>query len=154
MRIYFARGNGNSSYIPFLIQVLDHPQFVAAAIDTRFLDRESASIAAQMPTGLPDALVSLARDLPPDQRAPLNRATAYAVPGVMPKARMIDNIHAAADARSDMVLIVRCLALLELFKQGMVELDQAERFGDIDIVWTVQGADTDGALAALDDYEG
>ena len=45
-----------------------------------------------------------------DDRMPLNRATAYAVPGVMPKARMIDNIHAAADARTDMVLIVRCLA--------------------------------------------
>jgi hypothetical protein len=36
---------------------------------------------------------------------PVNRATAYAVPGVMPKARMIDNIHAAADARTEMVLI-------------------------------------------------
>ncbi len=45
-----------------------------------------------------------------DDRMPLNRATAYAVPGVRPKARMIDNIHAAADARTDMVLIVRCLA--------------------------------------------
>lgn len=45
-----------------------------------------------------------------DDRSPLNRATAYAVPGVFPKARMIDNIHAAADARTDMVLIARCLA--------------------------------------------
>jgi 2-methylisocitrate lyase-like PEP mutase family enzyme len=45
-----------------------------------------------------------------DDRMPLNRATAYAVPGVFPKARMIDNIHAAADARTDMVLIARCLA--------------------------------------------
>jgi 2-methylisocitrate lyase-like PEP mutase family enzyme len=45
-----------------------------------------------------------------DDRMPLNRATAYAVPGVLPKARMIDNIHAAADARTDMVLIARCLA--------------------------------------------
>ena len=51
-------------------------------------------------------------------------------------------------------VIVRFLALLELFKQGMVELDQAERFGDIDIVWTGAGSDTGGALAALDDYEG
>jgi 2-methylisocitrate lyase-like PEP mutase family enzyme len=41
---------------------------------------------------------------------PINRATAYSVPGVFPKARMIDNIHAAADARTDMVLIARCLA--------------------------------------------
>src|SRR6266436_3828327 len=39
-----------------------------------------------------------------DDRMPLNRATAYSVPGVFPKARMIDNIHAAADARTDMVL--------------------------------------------------
>src|SRR6202795_2098393 len=45
-----------------------------------------------------------------DDRMPLNRATAYSVPGVYPKARMIDNIHAAADARTDMVLIARCLA--------------------------------------------
>ncbi|HXJ02788.1 MAG TPA: isocitrate lyase/PEP mutase family protein [Micropepsaceae bacterium] len=45
-----------------------------------------------------------------DDRMPLNRATGYAAPGVLPKARMIDNIHAAADARTDMVLIARCLA--------------------------------------------
>jgi hypothetical protein len=45
-----------------------------------------------------------------DDRMPINRATAYSVPGVFPKARMIDNIHAATDARADMVLIARCLA--------------------------------------------
>jgi 2-methylisocitrate lyase-like PEP mutase family enzyme len=45
-----------------------------------------------------------------DDRMPVNRATAYAVPGVFPLARMIDNIHAAVDARDDMVLIARCLA--------------------------------------------
>jgi segregation and condensation protein A len=49
-------------------------------------------------------------------------------------------------------VIVRFLALLELFKQGLVELDQAERFGDIDVVWT----GGEGALDDLqiDDYEG
>src|SRR5437867_13119116 len=45
-----------------------------------------------------------------DDRMPINRATGYAVPGVFPKARMIDNIHAAVDPRTDMVLIARCLA--------------------------------------------
>jgi methylisocitrate lyase len=45
-----------------------------------------------------------------DDRLPVNRATGYAVPGVFPLARMIDNIHAAADARTEMVLIARCLA--------------------------------------------
>jgi segregation and condensation protein A len=49
-------------------------------------------------------------------------------------------------------VIVRFLALLELFKQGAVDLDQAERFGDIDIVWNglVVGADE----ASIDDYDG
>ena len=32
-------------------------------------------------------------------------------------------------------VIVRFLAVLELFKQGVVELDQTERFGDIEIAW-------------------
>jgi segregation and condensation protein A len=50
-------------------------------------------------------------------------------------------------------VIVRFLALLELFKQGAVELDQTERFGDIEIVWN--GFDTEGVPAmAIDDYEG
>lgn len=50
-------------------------------------------------------------------------------------------------------VIVRFLALLELFKQGAVELDQTERFGDIEIVWN--GLDQDSVPAmAIDDYEG
>src|SRR5437762_4786110 len=43
-----------------------------------------------------------------DDRMPINRATGYAVPGVYPKARMIDNIHAAADARTDKIGRASC----------------------------------------------
>jgi segregation and condensation protein A len=50
-------------------------------------------------------------------------------------------------------VIVRFLALLELFKQGLVELEQAERFGDIEVVWT-GGADADLSALPIDDYEG
>ncbi len=32
-------------------------------------------------------------------------------------------------------VIVRFLALLELFKQGLVELEQADACGDIEILW-------------------
>jgi len=51
-------------------------------------------------------------------------------------------------------VIVRFLALLELFKQGMVELEQTERFGDIDVLWT--GGEEPVSVGALpiDDYEG
>jgi segregation and condensation protein A len=51
-------------------------------------------------------------------------------------------------------VIVRFLALLELFKQGAVDLDQAERFGDIDIVWNGLRVDADEASATIDDYDG
>ena len=50
-------------------------------------------------------------------------------------------------------VIVRFLALLELFKQGLVELDQTERFGDIEVVWT-GGDTTDLDALPIDDYEG
>jgi segregation and condensation protein A len=48
-------------------------------------------------------------------------------------------------------VIVRFLALLELFKQGYVDLEQGERFGDIEVVWTA-GADSDLSSLPLDDY--
>ena len=50
-------------------------------------------------------------------------------------------------------VIVRFLALLELFKQGFVELEQTERFGEIEIVWTGDGLELAGAIP-IDDYEG
>ncbi|MFM7685596.1 MAG: segregation and condensation protein A [Actinomycetota bacterium] len=48
-------------------------------------------------------------------------------------------------------VIVRFLALLELFKQGFVDLEQSERFGDIDVVWTAD-AGSDMSALPLDDY--
>jgi segregation and condensation protein A len=51
-------------------------------------------------------------------------------------------------------VIVRFLAVLEMFKQGLVEIDQAETFGEIEILWV--GADVDARVSAglIDDYEG
>lgn len=48
-------------------------------------------------------------------------------------------------------IIVRFLALLEMFKQGFIEIDQADRFGDIEITWL--GRDLVDAMM-IDDYEG
>lgn len=51
-------------------------------------------------------------------------------------------------------IVVRFLAVLELFKQGFIELDQAQAFGDIEIVW--QGSPAMGVadLDAIDVYDG
>jgi segregation and condensation protein A len=53
-------------------------------------------------------------------------------------------------------VVVRFLALLELFKQGLVELDQSHAFGDIEIVWRAGDGDADEehALALIDAYDG
>ena len=51
-------------------------------------------------------------------------------------------------------VVVRFLAILELFKHGMVDITQARAFGDIELVWT--GGDPGAALDALaiDRYDG
>lgn len=50
-------------------------------------------------------------------------------------------------------VIVRFLAVLELCKQGLVDLEQAERFGAIEIEWCGD-PDPDVAAMAVDVYEG
>ena len=56
-------------------------------------------------------------------------------------------------------VVVRFLAVLELYKQGLIDLDQATTFGDIEIRWLGRDAasvmDEIGAdLAVVDAYEG
>ena len=47
------------------------------------------------------------------------------------------------------VVIVRFLALLELFKQGWVDLEQPENFGVLTIRWRPDGPEVNGPAAAL-----
>ncbi|MSX99381.1 MAG: segregation/condensation protein A [Actinobacteria bacterium] len=47
-------------------------------------------------------------------------------------------------------IVVRFLAILELFKQGRVDLGQVERFGEIEVIWL--GIEQDGVVT--DNYEG
>jgi acetyl/propionyl-CoA carboxylase alpha subunit len=49
---------GIRTNIPFLIRVLDHPEFRAGRVDTAFLDRELASIVEQEATGIPAHVVA------------------------------------------------------------------------------------------------
>jgi chromatin segregation and condensation protein Rec8/ScpA/Scc1 (kleisin family) len=47
---------------------------------------------------------------------------------------------------------VRFLAVLELFKKGLVDLDQAHTFGDIGVVWLGEdGARELGEVGSLED---
>jgi segregation and condensation protein A len=80
-----------------------------------------------------DALVELVEELPGIGRITFARLT--------------------ADLGERLEVIVRFLAILELYKQGQVEIDQADRFGDIVIEWCGE-ADPDVHALAADAYEG
>ncbi len=56
-----------------------------------------------------------------------------------------------ASARSTAHVVACFLALLELYKQDLVELDQAETFGDLAVRWLGDGAQRANA-ALVDDY--
>ena len=81
-----------------------------------------------------DALVELIDELPRAGRISFSRLTSG----------LVERLE----------VIVRFLALLELFKQGAVELEQTERFGDIEIVWNGMSRDDEESVLAIDDYEG
>jgi segregation and condensation protein A len=51
-------------------------------------------------------------------------------------------------------VVVRFLAVLELFKQGLVELEQVRCFGDLTVSWIGSTTDRELAMAGADDYEG
>jgi len=56
-----------------------------------------------------------------------------------------------ADLVERLEIVVRFLAILEMYKQGYIELDQSDRFGDITVQWTGIGPD---APMEIDSYEG
>lgn len=71
----------------------------------------------------------------------------------LPRAGRLTFRELTAELVDRIEVVVRFLAVLELFKQGAVELDQHGNFGDITVVWI--GDDSVRADAiAIDTYEG
>ncbi len=71
----------------------------------------------------------------------------------LPRAGRISFRRLTADLGDRIEVIVRFLALLELFKQGAIDLEQPERFGDIEVVWS-PGDDVDTDSILIDAYDG
>jgi len=51
-------------------------------------------------------------------------------------------------------VIVCFLAILEMYKQGFIDIGQADRFGDIEVIWTGEGPESADAVIEIDSYEG
>jgi segregation and condensation protein A len=73
--------------------------------------------------------------------------------GELPRVGQISFRRLTADLVERIEVIVQFLALLELFKQGYVDLEQTDRFGDIEVTW-IGGAGVDAEQVAVDAYEG
>jgi segregation and condensation protein A len=86
--------------------------------------------------------------------APIRASVAEAVEELLdelPRAGRISFARLTSGLVERLEVVVRFLALLELFKQGYVEVEQFDRFGDIEIIWL--GADA-GTFEGTDDYDG
>lgn len=71
----------------------------------------------------------------------------------LPRVGRITFRRLTADLGERIEVIVRFLAVLELFKQGYVELDQTERFGDIEVSWSAAD-DVSTESILIDAYDG
>ncbi len=129
--------------------------------DERFDDVAPDLLAAISPLRLRDAAIVALTPKPVPRIdlhhvAPIRVSVADAVAELideLPRVGRITFARLTADLGERLDVIVRFLAVLELFKQGLVEVDQAELFGEITIEWV--GGDADRALAmAVDVYDG
>lgn len=129
--------------------------------DERFAAVAPDLLAGVTPASLRDAAVAALTPKPVPRIdlyhvAPIRASVADAVAELvdeLPRVGRISFRRLTADLAERLEVIVRFLAVLELFKQGLVELDQAELFGEIEVEWT--GGDRTDALAlAIDSYDG
>ncbi len=89
--------------------------------------------------------------------APVRASVADAVAELvdeLPRVGRISFRRLTMDLVERLEVIVRFLAILELFKQGMIELGQDEIFGEIDVLWTGGLDPVAAGSIAIDDYEG
>ncbi len=85
-----------------------------------------------------------------DHIAPIRVSVADAISVVLDRLQELDVVtfrDLAADAPTRVDAIVRFLAVLELFKQGIVDLDQAENFGVLE-VRRIEGIELDAESVA------
>jgi segregation and condensation protein A len=71
----------------------------------------------------------------------------------LPRVGRISFRRLTADLADRIEVIVRFLAVLELFKQGCVDIDQPERFGDIEVIWCAPDDATVESIL-VDTYDG
>jgi segregation and condensation protein A len=136
-------------------------------VDDRFCDLVPDLLEGVTPEDLRRAFLraSVPRPVPRidlDHVAPIRASVTDAVEELLDELPRVGRIS-FRDLTSSLVerldIVVRFLAILELFKQGAIDLEQVRNFGDIQIVWLGAGQEDDAPFLAsltssIDRYEG
>ena len=130
--------------------------------DERFADLLPDILDGVTPARLQRAYLRVTQPKPPTSIdlfhvAPIRASVAEALMEMLetlPKLGKVTFRQITEAIRDRIEVVVRFLAILELYKQGRVSLEQSDRFGDIEVQWTA-GEDTGFvAVMNIDDYEG
>lgn len=137
-----------------------HPRRVGP--EERFSELAPDLLDGITPTRLRRAYLRVAAPKPEpkvsiDHLAPVRTSVAEALVHVLDEVRRAGSTTFAmlTEGVGDRAeVVVRFLALLELYKQGAIDLDQVGRFGTIEVVWISDVELDQGALAPVDAYDG
>jgi segregation and condensation protein A len=129
-----------------------------AGLDGRFADLAPDLLAGVTPDRLRDTVNALLAPKPAtqvllDHVAPVRISVQDAVAELveeLPRCGRISFSELTARLAARLEVIVRFLALLELYKQGLVDLEQAASFAELQVSW-LGGA---GGLAPVEEYQG
>ena len=136
-----------------------------AGLEDRFLDLTPDLLAGVTPTSLRDAFLRAIAPKPVStvDISHLHVSSASVVEAMeelldeLPRAGRISFRRLTGGLVDRLEVVVRFLALLELFKQGLVDLDQVRSFAELEIVW-VGDREADErsslAMAGIDAYDG
>ena len=133
-----------------------------AGPDDRFLDLTPDLLAGVTPTDLRNAYLRAITPKPQvridlDHVAPIRASVIDAVTELLeelPLAGTLTFRELTGGLVERLDVVVRFLAVLELFKQGFVDLDQPRSFGDIRIVWLGRDRNELEELTPVDAYDG
>ena len=138
-----------------------------AGLEDRFLDLSPDLLAGVTPTALRQAFLRAVapKPIPTVDVSHLHISSASVGEAMeelldeLPRVGRITFRRLTGGLVERLEVVVRFLALLELFKQGLVELDQAGTFAELVVVWVGEGR-SDGAhvaalaMAGIDTYDG
>lgn len=131
-----------------------------AGLEERFVGLAPDLLEGVTPDRLHEAMVSLSRPRPTpgvdlEHVAPIRASVADAVAAMaaeLPRLGSTTFGNLCAGVGERLEVIVRFLALLEMYKQGMVDLDQVTNFAELRVSWV--GGDVTGGELVVEEYQG